>query len=122
VSTLVFRITLIQGLNRQIRRMCEYFGYEVRKLERVRIMNVSLTGIPLGEWRDLTDKELDGIFYMIQKSSSETEKSKPKTKPQPAKPKQVTSSFKPKPKGSGNRPSLFGKGKPKSTGGRGKKR
>jgi 23S rRNA pseudouridine2604 synthase len=46
-STLVFRITLIQGLNRQIRRMCEYFGYEVRKLERTRIMNVSITGIPL---------------------------------------------------------------------------
>ena len=121
-STLVFRITLIQGLNRQIRRMCEYFGYEVRKLERVRIMNVSLSGIPLGEWRDLTDKELDGIFSMIQKSSSETEKSKPKTKPQSTKKKQVTSSSKPKPKSSGNRPSLFGKGKPKSIGVRGKKR
>ena len=40
----VFRITLIQGLNRQIRRMCEHFGYEVTKLERVRIMNISLTG------------------------------------------------------------------------------
>jgi 23S rRNA pseudouridine2604 synthase len=63
-STLVFRITLIQGLNRQIRRMCEYFGYEVRKLERVRFMNVSLTGIPRGEWRDLSDKVLDGIFSM----------------------------------------------------------
>ena len=48
----VFRITLVQGLNRQIRRMCEHFGYEVTKLERTRIMNVSLTGIPLGEWRD----------------------------------------------------------------------
>lgn len=44
----VFRITLVQGLNRQIRRMCEYFGYEVKKLERTRIMNVSLSGIPLG--------------------------------------------------------------------------
>ena len=42
----VFRITLVQGLNRQIRRMCEHFGYEVTKLERTRIMNVSLTGIP----------------------------------------------------------------------------
>mgnify|MGYP001809576187 FL=1 len=43
-----FRITLIQGLNRQIRRMCEYFGYEVTKLERVRIMNIILKGLPLG--------------------------------------------------------------------------
>jgi 23S rRNA pseudouridine2604 synthase len=121
-STLVFRITLIQGLNRQIRRMCEYFGYEVRKLERVRIMNVSLTGIPLGEWRDLTEKELDGIFAMIEKSSSETEKSKPKPKQQTPKPKSTTSSFKPKTKSSGNRPTLFGKGKPKASGGRSKKR
>ena len=123
-STLVFRITLIQGLNRQIRRMCEYFGYEVLKLERVRIMNVSLTGIPLGEWRDLTDKELDGVFAMIEKSTSETEKSKPKSKPKPqtTKPKSTTSSFKPKSKSGGGRPSVFGKGKPKSMGGRGKKR
>ena len=123
-STLVFRITLIQGLNRQIRRMCEYFGYEVRKLERVRIMNVSLTGIPLGEWRDLTEQELEGIFAMIEKSSSETEKSKPKPKPKPqtSKPKSITSSFKPKSKSGGGRPSVFGKGKPKSMGGRGKKR
>lgn len=44
----VFRITPVQGLNRQIRRMCEHFGYEVKKLERTRIMNVSLSGIPLG--------------------------------------------------------------------------
>ena len=123
-STLVFRITLIQGLNRQIRRMCEYFGYEVRKLERVRIMNVSLTGIPLGEWRDLTENELDGIFSMIEKSSSESEKSKPKPKPKPlnSRPKATTSTFKPKTKSSGNRPSLFGKGKPKSTSGRGKRK
>jgi len=123
-STLVFRITLIQGLNRQIRRMCEYFGYEVRKLERVRIMNVSLTGIPLGEWRDLTESELDGIFSMIEKSSSESEKSKPKPKPKPlnSRPKATTSTFKPKTKSSGNRPSLFGKGKPKSTSGRGKRK
>ncbi len=123
-STLVFSITLIQGLNRQIRRMCEYFGYDVRKLERVRIMNVSLTGIPLGEWRDLTEQELEGIFAMIEKSSSETEKSKPKPKPKPsnAKPKSTTSSFKPKSKSGGGRPTSFGKGKPKSAGGRGKKR
>lgn len=74
----VFRITLVQGLNRQIRRMCEHFGYEVMKLERTRIMNVSLTGIPLGEWRDLTDDELIDLFKLIENSSSEA---KPKAKP-----------------------------------------
>ncbi|HBH7050730.1 TPA: 23S rRNA pseudouridine(2604) synthase RluF [Morganella morganii] len=79
----VFRITLIQGLNRQIRRMCEHFGYEVTKLERVRIMNISLTGIPVGEWRDLTDDELVGLFDAIEKSSSEDKKvKKPAAKPQ----------------------------------------
>jgi 23S rRNA pseudouridine2604 synthase len=72
-----FRITLIQGLNRQIRRMCEYFGFEVTKLERTRIMNVSLSGIPQGEWRDLTDDELIALFKLIEDSSSEA---KPKAK------------------------------------------
>lgn len=78
----VFRITLVQGLNRQIRRMCEHFGYEVKKLERTRIMNVSLSGIPLGEWRDLTDDELIDLFKLIENSSSEAKpkaKAKPKT-------------------------------------------
>ena len=72
----------MQGLNRQIRRMCEYFGYEVTKLERTRIMNVSLSGIPLGEWRDLTDDELIELFKLIENSSSEAKpkaKAKPKT-------------------------------------------
>lgn len=80
----VFRITLVQGLNRQIRRMCEHFGYEVTKLERTRIMNVSLAGLPLGEWRDLTDDELIELFKSIEDSSSEakpTKKAKPKAKP-----------------------------------------
>jgi len=77
----VFRITLVQGLNRQIRRMCEYFGYEVTKLERTRIMNVSLTGLPLGDWRDLTDDELIELFKLIEDSSSEVKMAKPgKTK------------------------------------------
>ncbi|WP_286222161.1 23S rRNA pseudouridine(2604) synthase RluF [Marinobacter apostichopi] len=70
-SRFVFRITLVQGLNRQIRRMCEHFGYEVTKLERVRIMNVSLGGLPVGQWRDLTDKELAVLFDAIKDSSSE---------------------------------------------------
>ncbi len=60
-------MTLVQGLNRQIRRMCEHFGYEVKKLERTRIMNVSLSGIPLGEWRDLTDDELIDLFKLIER-------------------------------------------------------
>lgn len=84
----VFRITLVQGLNRQIRRMCEHFGYEVTKLERTRIMNVSLAGLPLGEWRDLTDDELIELFKSIEDSSSEakpTKKAKPKAKPAAAK-------------------------------------
>lgn len=55
-----FRIILTQGLNRQIRRMCEYLGYEVLKLKRVRIMNVSLD-IPVGKWRELTPTELREI-------------------------------------------------------------
>ncbi|CAI8805901.1 23S rRNA pseudouridine(2604) synthase RluF [Kosakonia sp. YIM B13611] len=79
-----FRITLVQGLNRQIRRMCEHFGYEVTKLERTRIMNVSLTGLPPGEWRDLTDDELIALFKLIENSSSEA-KPKAKAKPQAAK-------------------------------------
>ncbi|WP_406670861.1 23S rRNA pseudouridine(2604) synthase RluF [Raoultella terrigena] len=73
----VFRITLVQGLNRQIRRMCEHFGYEVMKLERTRIMNIGLSGLPLGEWRDLTDDELVALFKLIENSSSEA---KPKAK------------------------------------------
>lgn len=79
-----FRITLIQGLNRQIRRMCEHFGFEVTKLERVRIMNVSLKGLPPGEWRDLTDDELIELFKLIEHSSSEAKpakKAKPKSAP-----------------------------------------
>ncbi|WP_346825915.1 23S rRNA pseudouridine(2604) synthase RluF [Serratia inhibens] len=67
----VFRITLVQGLNRQIRRMCKYFGYEVTKLERVRIMNVDLTGLALGEWRDFTEDERLELFKLIEHSSSE---------------------------------------------------
>lgn len=60
-SKFVFRIILTQGLNRQIRRMCEYLGYEVTKLKRSRIMNVTVAGIKPGEWRDLTPDELAEI-------------------------------------------------------------
>lgn len=71
VSTFVFNIILIQGLNRQIRRMCEHFGFEVTKLERTRIMNINLKGIPSGEFREFTADEMSGIMKMIEKSSSE---------------------------------------------------
>ncbi len=77
-----FRIILVQGLNRQIRRMCEHFGYEVTKLERVRIMNISLKGLPVGDWRDLTKSELETIYSMVGDSSSEEiKKSKPASAP-----------------------------------------
>lgn len=73
-----FKITLIQGLNRQIRRMCEHFGFEVVKLERVRIMNIGIKGIPVGEWRELTPEEQTEIFNMVAKSSSLEDASKSK--------------------------------------------
>jgi 23S rRNA pseudouridine2604 synthase len=72
ISPFIFRIVLIQGLNRQIRRMCEHLDYMVTKLERVRIMNVSVKGIPLGDWRDLSNDELAGIFKLIENSSSQS--------------------------------------------------
>lgn len=64
----VFRIILTQGLNRQIRRMCEYFGYEVTKLERVRIMNVNLGKLKNGQWRNLSAGELKEINRLIATS------------------------------------------------------
>lgn len=58
----VFRIVLTQGLNRQIRRMCEVFGYEVRRLQRVRIINIRLGALKIGEWRNLSETELHGLL------------------------------------------------------------
>ena len=63
-----FRIILTQGLNRQIRRMCEYLNYEVTKLNRVRIMNISLNTIPVGQWRNLTEKEIAAILQLVADS------------------------------------------------------
>jgi 23S rRNA pseudouridine2604 synthase len=57
-----FRIVLTQGLNRQIRRMCAAFGYEVMRLERVRIVNVKLGSLPRGRWRYLESRELKGLL------------------------------------------------------------
>lgn len=70
-----FRIVLTQGLNRQIRRMCEHLGYEVTALKRIRIMNVQLD-VPVGKWRKLTKKELDTINKMVDESSKTEEASK----------------------------------------------
>lgn len=64
-----FRIILTQGLNRQIRRMCEHFGYKVMKLTRVRIMNVSLGNLPAGKWRYLTPQEIDTVEKLVVTSS-----------------------------------------------------
>jgi len=93
VAPTVFNITLVQGLNRQIRRMCEHFGYEVVKLERTRIMNVSLKGIPVGDWRDLTPKELSVLLKSVEDSSSEDNTAAKKSRKSPRrKPRTDTSS------------------------------
>ncbi|AWZ49050.1 23S rRNA pseudouridine(2604) synthase RluF [Clostridiaceae bacterium 14S0207] len=67
-SKYVFRIILTQGLNRQIRRMCEYLGYTVTKLKRVRIMNITLDNIPEGKWRYISKEELQEINNMVKNS------------------------------------------------------
>ncbi len=71
-----FRIVLTQGLNRQIRRMCEALGYDVFKLRRVRIMNISLDGIPNGKWRYLTDEEVNDIHRLCESSVGTEEASR----------------------------------------------
>jgi 23S rRNA pseudouridine2604 synthase len=68
VSKFSFRIILTQGLNRQIRRMCEFLNYEVVKLKRVRIMNIQLD-TEIGQWRYLTDEEMTGLNELISESS-----------------------------------------------------
>ncbi len=75
VSEKVFKIILVQGLNRQIRRMCEYLGYEVTKLKRTRIMNVELGNLQQGDWRELTEEEMKEITKMISTSSKTEEAS-----------------------------------------------
>lgn len=67
-----FDIILTQGLNRQIRRMCEYFGYKVTRLERIRVMNITLGDLKPGEYRKVTEKELEELYELIKDSSNET--------------------------------------------------
>jgi 23S rRNA pseudouridine2604 synthase len=75
INDTAFNIVLTQGLNRQIRRMCEYLGYEVKTLKRIRIMNITLDGIKKGEYRYFTKKELVDLQNLIQDSSKTEEAS-----------------------------------------------
>lgn len=68
IDTMNFRIVLTQGLNRQIRRMCEYLGYEVKKLKRIRIMNIKLD-LPVGKWRNLSAEEMKELDLLLGDSS-----------------------------------------------------
>lgn len=74
ISKYIFKIILTQGLNRQIRRMCEYLGYEVIALKRIRIINISLD-IPVGRYRDLTNTEIKELNTLIEPSSKTEEAS-----------------------------------------------
>ena len=78
ISKFVFRIILTQGLNRQIRRMCEYLDYEVTALKRTRIINISLD-VHVGRYRDLTDDEIKQLNKLIEPSSKTEEASLPKS-------------------------------------------
>ena len=70
IGKYTFSIILTQGLNRQIRRMCEALGYEVKDLLRVRVMNITLDGLKDGQYRKLTDQELDELYDQLKDSSA----------------------------------------------------
>lgn len=72
IGKFTFRIVITQGLNRQIRRMCEFFGYKVTKLERIRIMNISLGNLKQGTYRNVTSEELSRLEELIKDSSNTT--------------------------------------------------
>lgn len=72
MDLITFKIVLTQGLNRQIRRMCETFGYKVRKLKRIRIMNIELKDLPVGKWREATKEEEKQLWEALKNSSNET--------------------------------------------------
>ncbi len=81
IGNTIFRIVLTQGLNRQIRRMCEYLGYEVKALKRIRIINISLD-VPLGRYRELTAAEIKELNTLVEPSGKTEEASLPKAKPE----------------------------------------
>ena len=70
IGKYTFSIILTQGLNRQIRRMCEALGYEVKDLLRVRVMNITLDGLKDGQYRKLTDQELNELYDQLKDSSA----------------------------------------------------
>lgn len=71
ISNRKFKIVLTQGLNRQIRRMCEYFGYRVEKLQRIRIMNIEIGDLEVGKYRNLTKEEYETMMRTLSKSSNQ---------------------------------------------------
>ncbi len=71
LSGKTFSIILTQGLNRQIRRMCEVFGYEVISLRRIRIMHIQLGNLPTGKWRYLSEPEMNTLMQMLESSKNE---------------------------------------------------
>lgn len=75
IDDYTFNITLTQGLNRQIRRMCLELGYEVRTLKRIRIMNIHLGGLKPGKYRHFTKQELEDLFHLLDDSSKTEEAS-----------------------------------------------
>lgn len=77
INPYTFQISLVQGLNRQIRRMCEYFDYEVTRLERIQVMNIKLGSLGQGNWRNLTLSELEELFDLLDKSQSVAQTKKP---------------------------------------------
>jgi 23S rRNA pseudouridine2604 synthase len=70
-----FKIILTQGLNRQIRRMCEFLNYEVISLKRIRIMHISLGNLAIGKWRTLTFPETEQLNQLLAQSSKTEEAS-----------------------------------------------
>lgn len=80
VNDYTFKIKMTQGLNRQIRRMCEYFSYAVVKLERIKVLNIELGKLGQGNWRDLTDSEMNTLFDLLEKSDKTTTSNKKSVK------------------------------------------
>lgn len=76
INEKTFRIILTQGLNRQIRRMCEYLGYEVVRLKRIRIMNLKLDGLKVGAYRHITENEWHALMELLKDSDSRPWKEK----------------------------------------------
>lgn len=77
INDKTFNIVLTQGLNRQIRRMCEVFGYRVKRLQRTRIMNIRLGKMKIGQWRDLTKEEISTLNALLN-DTKVNYKNKPK--------------------------------------------